>query len=243
LLAWPRSRRWGLASAIVSHLGLLMILGPWGLGHRPGVLLWNVYFIVQDVLLFAGPLGLSRAPLALPVSETEGHAAEPGSTGGVSGAPGKFFSVAAKVVLGLALFAPLAEPWGYWDHWLSWSLYAPRVERIRIVVQRAGARDLPAELKPFLIPLADEPDWLELRADQWSLAASHAPLLPQARFQLAVAAWVADQAPWGDPVTAIVFGAASRWTGKLERQTLSGKAAIRAAADRYWLNAEPRFAR
>ena len=42
------------------HGLLLVILGPWGLDHKPGVLLWNAYFIVQDVLLLAGPVRQSQ---------------------------------------------------------------------------------------------------------------------------------------------------------------------------------------
>ena len=51
-LSWPRGRRLALWCAIGLHLALILALGPFRLGHRPGVLLWNVAFIGHDWLLF-----------------------------------------------------------------------------------------------------------------------------------------------------------------------------------------------
>lgn len=56
LLAVRRTRRFGLIASIGMHGLLLATLGPWGLDHSWGVLLWNIYFIGQNVLLF-GPAG------------------------------------------------------------------------------------------------------------------------------------------------------------------------------------------
>ena len=53
-LCWPRTRRLALIAATALHVGLILALGPLGLGHRSGVLLWNVAFIGHDWLLFGG---------------------------------------------------------------------------------------------------------------------------------------------------------------------------------------------
>ena len=42
LLLHRRTWTWGLAGSIAMHGLLLLALGPWGLGHRPAVLVWNV---------------------------------------------------------------------------------------------------------------------------------------------------------------------------------------------------------
>src|SRR5262245_34903830 len=42
-LAVPRTRRAGVVAAIALHALLLVILGPWGLNHKPGVLIWNAF--------------------------------------------------------------------------------------------------------------------------------------------------------------------------------------------------------
>ncbi|MCH7988042.1 MAG: hypothetical protein IID46_02705, partial [Planctomycetes bacterium] len=47
-----RLRLFGLFLSLMMHVLLFAALGPWGLNHRPGVLLWNLFFIGQNVLLF-----------------------------------------------------------------------------------------------------------------------------------------------------------------------------------------------
>lgn len=60
-LAWPATRRTALLAACLMHVGLLVLLGPWGMNHRPGVLLWNAYFILQNLILF-GTSDSTRTP-------------------------------------------------------------------------------------------------------------------------------------------------------------------------------------
>ncbi len=239
-MLWPRTRRVGLWAAVASHLLLLFILGPWGLGHKPPVLLWNCYFIVQDVLLFAQPC--KRLPVLVPAlgwslaigrSEFE-STPQPGSATLRCAGP------AVKGLIWLALIAPLLGPWGYCDHWLAWGLYASRAERLRILVPRSQERRLPADLQTYLAALNDEPDWLELRADRWSFASLGVPLYPQNRFQLAVAVAVGRQCQLGQSLRVVRYETADRWTGRRERETLIGLAAIQDACDQYRLNAQPR---
>ena len=51
-LAWPRTRKVSVLGAACMHLFLLLALGPWGHGHQPGVLIWNLFFLVQNGVLF-----------------------------------------------------------------------------------------------------------------------------------------------------------------------------------------------
>ena len=53
-LCFGRTRRIALWGATAMHLGLLLALGPLGHRHQPGVLVWNVFFVFQDWILF-GP--------------------------------------------------------------------------------------------------------------------------------------------------------------------------------------------
>ncbi|MEZ6044477.1 MAG: hypothetical protein R3C11_02625 [Planctomycetaceae bacterium] len=52
-LLFKRFRRIALVGSILLHLALLLTLGPWGLHHSDGVLIWNLYFIVQNLVLFS----------------------------------------------------------------------------------------------------------------------------------------------------------------------------------------------
>ena len=53
LLGLPQRRTTGVCCAVFLHACLLAILGPWGLRHESGVLLWNGFFMGQAIWLFA----------------------------------------------------------------------------------------------------------------------------------------------------------------------------------------------
>lgn len=221
-LIWPRTRSMALGAAVFLHLMLLAILGPWGLAHQPGVLLWNAYFIVQDLVLF-WPGSLSPAE------------PEPGA-GTSRSAP---WPVLAMVLA--AALLPLTEPWGLFDLWPSWGLYASSAERLSLQVHRVARSQLPEELQPFIETPADEHDpWLTVRLDRWALATRHAPIYPQARVQLGVALSVAEGAALAERARFIRFGRSDRWTGERDTVIYEGVPAARTAAERYLLNALPR---
>ena len=221
-LCFARTRRVALGGAIGLHVLLLVILGPWGLNHKLGVLLWNGYFIVQDVLLFG--------PARKPATVADGEArARPGWLT----APGGLIAIfAAAVVL------PLLEPTGWFDLWPSWGLYAPSSERLTLWVHRLAAGELPAELAPFLDESqADDPAWLAVRLDRWTLETMGAPIYPQNRYQLALAESIVGRAGLDHRARVVMFSMAGRFSGHRGAETLSGAAQISAAADRYFFNA------
>jgi hypothetical protein len=152
-LAWPGTRRIGLWLAIALHGILLAALGPLGLNHSRGVLTWNLAFIVHDWLLFR------REPCAM-----DSKSSSP------------FFAATC----GLILFAcawPALEPFGGCDHWLAWSVYSTRTERVTVTLTEAGVRRLP---EPARRLVQDG----ELAFDRWSFDALAVPVYPQLRFQL-----------------------------------------------------------
>ena len=102
-----------MIAATALHVGLLLALGPLGLGHRPGVLLWNVAFIGHDWLLF-GTRALGAIALSLRAS-----------------------------LLILVCVWPMTERWGLCDRWLAWSVYAARSERVSVTLTDEGLRRLP----------------------------------------------------------------------------------------------------
>ncbi len=214
------TRRFALAGAILLHVLLLVILGPLGLGHKPGVLLWNAYFIVQDLLLF----GTARAA----------PAREPPP----AGEPVPRFAAALVAV---SLLLPLLEPWSWFDTWPSWGLYAPSAERVALQVHRRQRADLPLALEPFVeVPADDSDPWLTVRLDRWALAALGAPIYPQNRSQLGVAQAVIERCRLSDRGRAVRFGLADRFTGRREHSIVQGAAQWQLVADEYFLNIRPR---
>ena len=226
-LSFAPSRRFALAGAVALHVLLLIILGPWGLDHWPGVLLWNAYFIAQDLVLFAG----ARRAQAGDVAEV------PGS--GDRLRPPSF--ITALMAAGMVL--PFLQPWAWFDLWPSWGLYAACSERVALQVHRQQRENLPEELYPFLTEPAEADDpWLTLRLDRWSLAALGAPIYPQNRMQLGVAQSVISQSDLGNRARIVRFSLADRWSGERRHDILTGPAQCEAAAGEYWLNARPRGA-
>jgi hypothetical protein len=114
LLAWPRTRRIGLWAATAMHGTLLVALGPLGLNHSAGVLIWNVFFIAQDWLLFS------------PHRSNPASKMEPGS-------PKNWrtkFAIATNLA---AVLWPALEPIGLCDHWLAWAVYSARPGQTEII--------------------------------------------------------------------------------------------------------------
>jgi hypothetical protein len=216
LLAIPRSRKWGLGASVALHLLLLAALGPLGLQHKPGVLLWNVWFIVQNVLLFWPVEAAAVDEKQLP---------KDGS-----------LPAAALYVVAVAVVWPVVETWQYCDHWPAWSVYAPRVERTSFFVHRSEQGQLPESLHAFLEPSSDDANWLRLRLDHWSLEMLDTPLYPQNRLQIAVAEAVARQ--YGlTQARAVRYSTADRLTRERSHKTADGLGQLADAVNDYVLGA------
>ncbi len=212
-LSWPRTRRAALVAATGLHLGLLLALGPLGLGHRPGVLLWNVAFIGHDWLLLGRCSGNAIRRLAYDMCETARRS------------PSLMLRV---TVLLLACVWPVTERWGYCDRWLAWSVYVARSERVSVMVTDEGLRALPESARRCVTDG-------ELRIDQWSLAALDVPMYPQLRFQIGVVEWLRQRC--GDDVFVEVIVLHSHGGGKLERLTIEQFDERRRD---FWINTRPR---
>ena len=223
-LCWRPTRGVALVAAVLLHAVLLVILGPWGLDHKPGVLVWNVYFIVQDVLLF----WLSAVP-------SRGDPADMVATGkSPSSRP-------LSALIGAVVLLPFLAPTTWFDMWPSWGLYASCAERVQLLIHRREAEQLPGELQPFLEPTpGDEDSWLVVRLDRWSLESLWAPVYPQNRYQLGVAEAVIARYGLLHRVRVFRFDLADRFTGEREYTRFNGLAEVIGSAGEYYLNSRPR---
>ncbi|TWT38453.1 hypothetical protein [Blastopirellula retiformator] len=218
LLAIPRTRKAGVILAAVMHASLLLVVGPLGLNHWPGVLLWNLCFLAQAPLLFW--------PIAM---KEEDETAEP--------PPAKWRAIGIGMA-SLVLLLPLLEPAGYCDAWPGWALYASHVSRADLYIDGAAAEALPEKLRPFLI----ETEWgaYRLDASQWSLHALNVPIYPDDRFQTGVAIAVAQRYGVALFSQLSVQDPADRWRGERTETRYRGPEQMTEATKRFWLNAEPR---
>lgn len=200
-LLWPRLRRGGLSAAILMHALLLLALGPFGHQQLPGVLIWNGYFIFQNILLFGRRASLDGA-------ESEGRGIR----------QTEIRTQIACAFTAVVVLLPALSPWGYWDHWPSWAVYAERPAVVQMAVKEADVPRLPPSLQPFVGPPEPLSDWRPVNLDAWSFDVCRCPMYPQKRYRLAVIAALAVDLR--TPPRIIIHGPPDRWTGKREVQSL-----------------------
>jgi hypothetical protein len=225
-LCFRPSRRIAFYASIVMHGLLLAALGPWGARQKPGVLLWNVYFVAQNIVLFrfAGERPASVA------------ATQPARTRAT------LLGRAVRGAVVLAVFFPLTQPFGLCDVWPAWAVYATGPERLRVYINLNSA-DI-ARVAKIVGPYVGPPRFIDNRClvwiDRWSLDATQAPLYPQNRFRLGVALALAKAAGLERTIYVELESPADRRTGKRSTRALSGSASITAALEGDWLNGFPR---
>ncbi|WDQ18726.1 MauE/DoxX family redox-associated membrane protein [Rhodopirellula sp. P2] len=213
-LCWPRTRMLGVWMATAMHLGLLAVLSPLGLGHSPGVMVWNVVMAIQAWWLFAGP-----------VLETNREAE-------FEQQPVSWFAWAIVMV---ALVMPVFERRGYWDHWLAWALYSPHSSRVSLQVHESAIGRLPEAWQVAVSEDEDSDRWHDLSLGSLSLALRGVPAVPQARYQWALANQLIQQSGIENQVRGKVQSASDRWTGERDEQWWTRPDEFQAAGEAYWL--------
>ncbi len=200
-----RTRRFlGLPLAVTMHTLLLAALGPWGLNHEAGVLIWNIMLAVTAVTVF----GPRNQPPRLPDLRSR--------------------MTAAAVILWPALALV-----GITDNWTGWQLYSPRPETLRLEVHVEAIGQLPPSLQKFVRPPLPLQDWCSVRMDRWCLEATGAPICPQARFQLAVALAVTQTIEKDEYVRAVLNAPQRPWWWKRHVRTWTGRKELLRAADTF----------
>ncbi len=234
-LCWSRTRRWAVFGTALIHIGLLLALGPLGLNHRPGVLAWNVFFLVQNGILFLSPtVGRNHR------SHTQDGSAIQESTKPNFAAGRSSLGIgAAWTIVVATLLWPLLEPFGLCDHWPAWAVYAATPERVSVLLHEEELAKLPERIRPYLGSPSGIDSWYPLRIDRWSLDALYAPIYPQDRFQIGVALGLVRKFHL-DQIRIVVEGPANRWTGKRIIRQYEGLESVEELARSYRCNALPR---
>ncbi len=194
-MAWPRLAKVACLAAVFMHATTIVVLSPWGLNHSWGVLLWNVGFAWQTVVLFWPSAAIETAP-----SQTER-------------------SRLVTAVLAIGILAPLGTPFGLWDQWPGWALYAPGGERARVYVLAEAAERLPAAVQEHVEPSRADGPWRRVEIDEWVLSETGAPLYPQNRLVAALAAELAEAIETPKRVKLVAESAADRFTRKRRSET------------------------
>ena len=237
-LSWSRTRRIAFLGAAFMHVGLLLALGPLGHQHRPGVLVWNLFFLVQNwILFFRGRVERTNAPLTLALSPAD--RGEGIREDAVAGRTVRVGNSLAWVVVIAALIWPAFESFGFCDHWPAWAVYAAKPERVTVSVHEDELLKLPETLKKYLGQQTVADEWHPLRIDRWSLDAVYVPLYPQDRFQVGVALGLVRDFEL-EQLRIVIEGPANWRTGKRVIHEFVGLDSIESLANSYRCGAQPR---
>lgn len=213
-----RTRRPALVASMLMHLLLIVAVGPWGLNHREGVLLWNGFFVAQNVILL------------LSGSQSNGTARE--------FTRWKTRRVALLVSV-VAILFPAFRSVGYCDTWPAWAVYASSPARVLVQVRDSSIDQLQNSLQSYVEPRQLNDGWSWLRIDLWSLDATGTPIYPEDRFQLGVARAVLQAAGLRDNVRVIHEEEADRWTATRGRTESIGNTEVAEMGLRFSLNSMP----
>ncbi len=214
-LVGPRSRPYGLAGLAALHASLLAILGPWGLGHSPNVLIWNGAMMLEGWFLFgARPVPAPEAPVPPPTLAER----------------------ATTLVFLAALAWPLGERFGLCDPWPAHALYASHCERADVFLHEDDLGSFGPSIERHAGPPGPTP-WRRLDLTAWSRMERGTPIYPGARVAAGIAAALAARSGPSQPVRLVILGRADPFRGLRTREELVGLRAIRAQLDQFRINA------
>ena len=199
-LAWPLS--------IAFHGMLLLLLGPLGLNHKPGVLIWNIFFIGQNLLLWrCETVTAATGARMLAASSTESPI---GPLLTKRNSPMGWGDRTAYLLLTIVLTVPVLEPFEVCDAWPAWGLYASHVAKTSLYFHESVEESLPKDWTPFLGP-PDQAGWRQFQMDAWSLRRTNAPIYPNKRFSLAIATDLVQTYGSADGWLVLAISRANRW--------------------------------
>lgn len=235
-LLWrKRWRAIGFVLSLVTHVLLILALSPWGLNHNWGVLIWNVYFLCQNVILF-GPRWRK------PSTGEQGADIEAHLETDINSTNDQLTLTAtlARLVLLAAVVLPMLEWLNLFDVWPSWGLYATRPAQMKVFVSEQGMGKLPKSVTPFLGEPRFVDNYRQLRIDRWALEAVDAPVYPANRFRLGLIHSLVDQHQLQEDLKIEVSGVANRRTGQRAKFRFDGFLSDRDFGKRYEFNTRPR---
>lgn len=151
-LCFRPTRRWGIAAAILTHVAILIMIGPPGTFRNTVIWPWNLIMPALAVILFR------RAPEL-----------------GWKSVDGPRPRIAAALIILCAGVFPAFSFNESWDRYLSFKLYAGDERRLVLVVDEQASKALPESWWVHLRKSTHHPDAWELGFLEWALEELNVP--------------------------------------------------------------------
>jgi hypothetical protein len=186
LAVWFRAtRRAAIVGTTVVHATALFLLGPLGHKHNWIVWPWNLVMPVLLLVLFPSK-GVTNPWMAI------------GRT--------RWATVVVVLFAGL----PVLSFFGYWDSYLSFSLYTGRLTKADIFISEEVKNRLPEAVRPFVVPTPapfnrDLQGPYVVLVELWADKVLRVPPLPEARGYRRVAEYLAKHASNPDDVRLVLI--------------------------------------
>ena len=216
-----RTRQPAVCLAVILHVAMIAVLGPLGLQHKPGVLIWNALFAIEVSILFW--------------HESKIHDA----SGEPKAVRTSFGHRLAACLAASAILLPLLEFANIYDHWPSWALYSERTERIQVHLHIDKIQRLPADINKHVGKALPLSSWRNFYVEQWSLDATAAPVYPEDRYLLGLAMELRRIIVSPEMIRITVHSMPNRLTGKRAAHELTANE-LDSISSRFWLNVNVR---
>ena len=159
LLVSKRLRKLGVMLVTATHIFILIYLSPLGVNHNVIVYPWNISMTLFSWLLFYGQGNKIDLRLGKNVR----------------------LNVNTMVMSALVLFLPVLNFFGYWDHYLSFSLYSDKTDDFYIAVADEEMHKIDPRLKPYFVTIKDMKGGVVIDVNQWALDELKVPFYPERR--------------------------------------------------------------
>jgi hypothetical protein len=157
-LITPKFRKAGIYIAIITHVVILLYLSSAALEPNSIVYPWNIAMIVLVYLLFWN----TNDTLFVTFREIQVN-----------------FLLLIPVVM-IWLF-PLLNLFGYWDHYLSFSLYSSKPSRFYVAIEKGEIHKIDKRLKDYFADIQGLQGGQLIDVDKWAFSQLNVPFYPEMR--------------------------------------------------------------
>jgi hypothetical protein len=157
-LLTPKFRKVGVCIAIVTHIVILFYLSPVVLEHNSVVYPWNIAMIVFVCLLFWN----NTENLVMKFQEFRAN-------------------VLLLIPVVLIWLFPLLNFFGYWDHYLSFSLYSNKPSKFYIAIEKGEIHKIDNRFENYFANIQGMQGGQLIDVDKWAFSELNVPFYPEMR--------------------------------------------------------------